>query len=83
MKVIVVCSGTRGIISPFIIEQIDSLKELGCIEFRLFPVRKRGYFGYLSHCFPLFNLIKQFQPDFIHAHYGLSVYWQTFSEGSP
>lgn len=72
MKVIVVCSGTRGIISPFIIEQMDSLKATGGIDFRLFAVRRRGWFGYLSHLMPLLNLVKQFSPDFIHAHYGLS-----------
>ncbi len=72
MKVIVICSGTRGIISPFIIEQMDSLKAMGIVEFRLFAIRKRGWFGYLSHFIPVLNLIKQFKPDFIHAHYGLS-----------
>lgn len=72
MKVIVVCSGTRGIISPFIIEQMDSLKGLGGVDFRLFAIREGGWSGYLSHFMPFFNLVKQFKPDFIHAHYGLS-----------
>jgi glycosyltransferase involved in cell wall biosynthesis len=72
MKVIIVCSGTRGIISPFIKEQMDSLARLGGIEFRLFQIKKKGWLGYFFHLKPFLNTIKQFNPDLIHAHYGLS-----------
>lgn len=55
MKVLIVCSGTKGILSPFIKEQMDSLAKLG-IEFSLFQIKKRGFLGYLLHLNPLRRL---------------------------
>lgn len=72
MKVLIVCSGTSGKISPFIKEQVDSLIDLNKIEVLLFQIKSRGCFGYLSHLKPLLSAIQQFRPDIIHAHYGLS-----------
>jgi glycosyltransferase involved in cell wall biosynthesis len=73
MKVLIVCSGTQGILSPFIKEQIDSLTKLNSdIEFSLFQIRKEGIIGYLLHLQNLNKLIKKFDPDIIHAHYGFS-----------
>lgn len=71
MKVLVVCSGTHGVLSPFIKEQMDSLMELG-IEFSLFQISKKGLFGYLSQLGPLKRAIADYKPDIVHAHYGLS-----------
>jgi len=72
MKVMIVCSGTREIISPFIKEQMDSLAGSWDIEFRLFQIKKKGRLGYFSHLNSFLNTIRQFDPDLIHAHYGLS-----------
>ncbi len=72
LKVLIVCSGTQGILSPFIKEQIDYLTKLG-IEFSLFQIRKRGFLGYLLHLKPLRRIIKKIKPDLIHAHYGLTA----------
>jgi len=72
MKVIIVCSGTKGEISPFIQDQMESLTKLGGIEFLLFQIKKKGLLGYLLHLTSLLKSIKQFKPDMIHAHYGLS-----------
>lgn len=71
MKVLIVCSGTQGILSPFIKEQMDSLAKLG-IEFSLFQICKSGFWGYLLHLNHLIRTIEQIKPDLIHAHYGLS-----------
>lgn len=71
MKVLVVCSGTRGTLSPFVKEQIDTLSNLG-VEFSLFQIKKGGLFGYLLHLNSLRKTIKRINPDLIHAHYGLS-----------
>lgn len=71
MKVLIVCSGTKGILSPFIKEQMDSLAKLG-FELSLFQINKKGLIGYLSHLNPLKKVIKKYSPDLIHAHYGLS-----------
>jgi len=71
MKVLIVCSGTHGILSPFIKEQMGSLEKLG-VEFSLFKINKKGFIGYLSHLNSLKKFIKKHKPDIIHAHYGLS-----------
>ena len=71
MKVLVVCSGTRGTLTPFIKEQMDALSNLG-VEFSLFQIKKGGLIGYLFHLNSLQKKIRQFKPDLIHAHYGLS-----------
>jgi glycosyltransferase involved in cell wall biosynthesis len=71
MKILIVCSGTSGKISPFISEQVEALKELG-LQFEIFTINSKGILGYLKHYFLLKNKIKQFKPTIIHAHYGLS-----------
>jgi len=71
MKILFICSGTHGILSPFVKEQMDSLSKLG-IELSLFQINNKGLFGYLSHLIPLKKFIKKHNPDLIHAHYGLS-----------
>ena len=51
---------------------MDSLIRLGDIEFILFQIKKKGWLGYLSHLISLKRAIRQFNPNLIHAHYGLS-----------
>lgn len=71
IKVLIVCSGNAGYISPFIIEQADSLKELG-INIDFYLIQGKGIIGYLKNYFAYKKKIKQFKPDLVHAHYGLS-----------
>ena len=71
MNVIFVCSYNAGRISPFVQEQADSLKEEG-IKIDFFLIRKKGLIGYLSEIPNLKKKIKKFNPNLIHAHYGLS-----------
>jgi len=71
MKVLIVCSGTKGVLSPFIKEQMDSIVKHG-VEVLLFQVTKKGLLGYLSNFISLKKAINKHKPDIIHAHYGLS-----------
>jgi teichuronic acid biosynthesis glycosyltransferase TuaC len=71
MRILIVCSGTDGNLSPFIKEQIDSLTKFGT-EFSLYQINRKGFFGYLFNLRYLKRKIVQFKPDIIHAHYGLS-----------
>jgi len=57
-------------VAPFVAEQVDVLKSRG-VEFRLFRVRGKGVKGYLGQLKSLKEQIKAFNPDLIHAHYGL------------
>jgi teichuronic acid biosynthesis glycosyltransferase TuaC len=71
LKVLIVSSCNVGQISPFVLEQVESVKKLG-IEFEYYNVLGRGISGYLNNVKPLKGELKSYQPDIIHAHYGLS-----------
>jgi len=55
----------------FIKEQADALQSLDII-IEYFGIVGKGVFGYLSNYKKLLAKIKVFNPDIIHAHYGLS-----------
>ena len=70
MRVLVVYSGNHKQVAPFIVEQADALREAGC-EVQLFSVEGHGMRGYLR-CLPMLKkAIAEYQPDIVHAHYGL------------
>ena len=71
MKVLIVCSGNTGKISPFVKEQGDSLRNNG-IDIDYFMIKGKGIFGYLKNLPILKKQIKNNKYDLIHAHYGLS-----------
>ena len=71
MKVLIVCSGNSGRIAPFILEQVESLVKLGIVA-DYFTIEGKGWRGYLKNRKLLIHKIRAFQPDIIHAHYGLS-----------
>jgi teichuronic acid biosynthesis glycosyltransferase TuaC len=81
MKVLIVCSGNSGSISPFVREQVESVKTLG-VEFTYYTIIGKGISGYLSNVKPLKSLVKSFRPDLIHAHYGLSGLLSFISKGN-
>jgi glycosyltransferase involved in cell wall biosynthesis len=70
MKILVVHSGNHAQVAPFIAEQANSLREAGC-DVRMHAVSGRGLWGYLKGLSPLKRVIADFQPDIVHAHYGL------------
>lgn len=71
MRILEVCRYkkilTNGI-SPFVVEQGESLRAAGC-EVEYFLVRG----NYLKAVKPLKEKIREFKPDIVHAHYGLSA----------
>ncbi|MBO6032600.1 MAG: glycosyltransferase [Prevotella sp.] len=71
MKVLVVARRKNGKYAPFITEQVDALEKEG-VQCRYFGIDKRGILGYLSHCKGFREVVRQYRPDVIHAHYGLS-----------
>lgn len=70
MKVLVVVSGNHGRVAPFVAEQAEALRQAGC-DVELFKVEGHGASGYLRNLRRLNDAIRQFQPDVLHAHYGL------------
>jgi teichuronic acid biosynthesis glycosyltransferase TuaC len=71
MKVLTICSGNSGKISPFILDQVDSLRKLG-VKIEIFTIQGKGILGYLKNFSSLKKKINDFEPDLIHAHYGFS-----------
>lgn len=71
MRVLIVASHNSGHFAPFVVEQAEALRLLGC-QIDFFPVIGKGFSGYLRCLGPLKQKIHSFRPDLIHAHYGLS-----------
>lgn len=76
MKILIVCSyrsyaPKTNFVAPFIFEQVNGLENKGC-DVDYFQIKGKGIISYLK-CVPLLELkIKEFNPDIIHAHFGLS-----------
>ena len=82
MRVLVVASYNRGRFAPFIKEQAEALQATGC-EIDFFGLQGKGLRGYLKNL-PALNLkIKAFQPDIVHAHYGLSGLFANLQRKAP
>ena len=71
MKILILCSKNSGRIAPFITDQVEALQKAG-VECEYFTVEGKGVKGYLRNFIPMMRKIREFQPDIIHAHYGLS-----------
>ena len=71
MKVLTICSGNSGKISPFVQDQVDSLRKLG-VKIEIFTIKGKGILGYLKNFSNLKKQINEFEPNLIHAHYGFS-----------
>ncbi len=77
MKVLIVCSGNVSdfifkIHQAFIYEQIESLKKNFKVDYDTYFIKGKGILGYLWNLHKIKNKIKDFSPDIIHAHFGLS-----------
>ena len=70
MKILVVASNNRNSFAPFVMEQVESLRSIGCVV-ELFGIVGKGLKGYLSSLPELKQKINEFNPDVIHAHFGL------------
>lgn len=71
MRILFVCSKNSGRVVPFIEEQAESVRRLGhTVDF--FTIEGKGIGGYLKNWLPYIAKLRTFQPDVVHAHYGLS-----------
>ena len=71
MRILVVASFNKGSFAPFVEEQANALKRMGC-EVEFFGIQGKGLKGYLTNLPALKQRIISFHPDVLHAHYGLS-----------
>ena len=75
MKILIVCSHRyyapyTDYVAPFIYEQMQGLKKLGC-DFRICFVKGGGLKSYWHAWKNLRKMIDEYQPNLVHAHYGL------------
>lgn len=79
MKVLIVARCKNGRYAPFITEQVEALQRQGA-DCKYFGVEKNGY---LKQITSLKHIIKEFQPDIVHAHYGLCGLFATSQHRVP
>lgn len=73
MKVLYVLTGNKKVLSYIFANQLESLAP-ALSEHKVFTVQGKGLKGYLRNLQPLRRVIKDFQPDLVHAHYSLCGY---------
>ena len=71
MKLLIVARCKQGRYAPFITEQVNALEKEG-VQCRYFGIDKKGLLGYVHSLRGFLLAVRDFQPDVIHAHYGLS-----------
>jgi glycosyltransferase involved in cell wall biosynthesis len=71
MKVLFVAANNKSTFAPFVLDQAEALSSAG-VEVELFGIRGNGVLGYLANRKDLIARIRKFNPDLVHAHYGLS-----------
>ena len=82
MKVLIVASGNANYLSPFVADQMAALKEKE-VEVDYFLIRGKGISGYLNNYKAFLNKLLSFNPDIIHAHYGLSGLFANLQRKKP
>jgi glycosyltransferase involved in cell wall biosynthesis len=82
VKVLILSSGNRGVITPFVKEQGSCIQKNN-IEVDYFLIKGKSYKGYLANLTLLKNKISEFKPDLIHAHYGLTALLANFQRKVP
>ena len=82
MKNLIVARCKEGHYAPFISEQVEALVKLG-VGCRFLGIRHKGLVGYLRQLPELMRVIRSFQPDIIHAHYGLCGVFANFQRRVP
>lgn len=82
MKVLIVCSGNRGKIAPFIEEQVRALEETN-VKVQYFLIKGKSIIGYLKNIIKLKQFLKNNCFDLVHAHYGLSGVVAGFQRSIP
>ncbi|MGC3978984.1 MAG: glycosyltransferase family 4 protein [Paludibacteraceae bacterium] len=82
LRVLFVCSKNSGRVVPFIAEQAESIRRLGYTVV-FFTIEGKGIAGYLKNYSSFRKKVKDFSPDIIHAHYGLSCLFANMQRKVP
>ena len=82
MRILVVASYNKGRFAPFIVEQAEALKKQDCVV-DYYGLQGKGLRGYLRNLPLLKQKIREFCPDVIHTHYGLSGFFANLQRRIP
>lgn len=82
MRILIVARCKNGRYAPFITEQVESIESQG-VKCQFFGVDRKGFWGYLQQIPLLKKAIKEYNPDVIHAHYGLCGLLASFQRRIP
>jgi len=89
MRILIICSGKPSnpqwsfvLNRSYVYEQAESLKEIG-VEYETYFIEGKGILGYLKNYKKMTQKIKDYQPNVIHAHYGLSGLLATLQRKVP
>lgn len=82
MKVLIVARYKAKGYAPFITEQVAALEKIG-IQCQCFGINQKGVIGYLRQINSLRKAVRDFHPDIIHAHYGMSGLLSNFQRRIP
>ncbi len=88
MKILIVCSGNAEnfdfkINQAFVYEQIEAIKQNFGIEYDNFFIKGRGALGYIRNIKQFRKKIKEFKPELVHAHFGLSGLFACLQKSIP
>ena len=77
LRILIICSGNVENYDikkhhAFVYEQIETVKNKYAVEYDTLFIKGKGISGYLKNVPKLRKKIKEFKPDLIHAHYGLT-----------
>ena len=77
MKILIVCSGNQEnfkfeINHAFVFEQIEAIKKIHNIKYDTYLIKGKWFTGYLKNLKALKEKIRNYSPDLVHAHFGLS-----------
>ena len=82
MRVLIVARYKDMGYAPFVVEQVDAIRKAG-IDCEFFPVCRKGIRGYLKELPALRRVVREYQPDVIHAHYGLCGLFSNLQRSIP
>ena len=83
MKLLIITNGNINRLPAFVKDQLDVLKRQKKLEIDIFYRTGHGVGGYIKNLRRLNKKIKEYQPDVIHAHYGLTGLLANFQRKVP
>ena len=83
MRLLIITNGNINRLPAFVRDQLDVLKRKKDLEIDIFYRTGHGILGYIKNLRRLNKKIREYHPDVIHAHYGLTGLLANFQRKVP